>query len=60
MDYKSVLSDVRIYNLLGQEVYAQKTGSANLELDLSTLVVGPYIVKLISEEGQYNFRIIKQ
>ncbi|MEM5566951.1 T9SS type A sorting domain-containing protein [Psychroserpens sp. AS72] len=60
VDYKSVLSAIKIYNLLGQEVYAQKTASANLQIDLSTLSVGAYIVKLISEEGQHNFRIIKQ
>lgn len=60
VDYKSVLSAITIYNLLGQEVYAEKTASANLQLDLSTLAVGPYIVKLTSEDQQHQFKIIKQ
>lgn len=60
VDYKSVLSEVNIYNLLGQEVYAEKTTTSNLQLDLSRLAVGAYIVKLVSEEGEHHFRIIKQ
>ena len=58
--YKSVLSAVKIYSLLGQEVYAEKTNASNLQLDISTLSAATYIVKLITEKGQHNFRIIKQ
>ncbi|WP_452233157.1 T9SS type A sorting domain-containing protein [Lacinutrix sp. MEBiC02595] len=58
--YKSVLNAVKIYNLLGQEVYAENTASSNLKLDISTLSAGVYIVKLLAEKGQHNIRIIKQ
>ncbi|WP_241492450.1 GEVED domain-containing protein [Lacinutrix himadriensis] len=58
--YKSALSAVKIYNLLGQEVYTQKTNASNLQLDISTLSAATYVVKLITEKGQHNFRIIKQ
>ena len=58
--YKSVINAVTVYNLLGQEVYFKSTTSANLQLDLSSLTIGIYIVKLISEEGQHSFKIIKQ
>ncbi|MBQ0785854.1 MAG: T9SS type A sorting domain-containing protein [Oceanihabitans sp.] len=58
--YKSALSAVKIYNLLGQEVYAEKTNSSNLQLDISALTAGTYMVKLITEKRQHHFRIIKQ
>lgn len=60
VEYKSVLNAVKIYNNLGQEVLAQNTDAANLQLDLSTLTAGAYIVKLFAEKGQHSFRIIKQ
>ncbi|WP_456437560.1 T9SS type A sorting domain-containing protein [Psychroserpens sp.] len=58
--YNSVINAVTIYDFLGKEVYSKNTASANLQLDLSSLTIGIYIVKLISEEGQHSFKIIKQ
>jgi hypothetical protein len=60
INYRSALNAVKIYNLLGQEVYAKNTASASLQLNISTLAVGTYIVKLMTEEGQHNFKILKQ
>ena len=60
INYKSILNTVKIYNTLGQEVYAKNTDAANLQLNVSTLAVGTYIVKLMTEEGQRNFTMIKQ
>ena len=60
INYKSLLKAVTIYNLLGQEVYTKKTASANVQLDLASLAVGSYVVKLISEDQQHTFKMIKQ
>ena len=60
VNYKSVLNAVKIYNLVGQEVFAKQTDSENLQLDLSSLAIGTYIVKLVSEEAVHTFKIIKQ
>ncbi|MDN6310561.1 MAG: T9SS type A sorting domain-containing protein [Flavobacteriaceae bacterium] len=60
IEYKSVLNAVKIYNNLGQEVFAQNTDATELQLDLSTLTPGAYIVKLFAEKGQHSLRIIKQ
>ena len=58
--YKSELNQVKIYNLLGQEVYLQNTTTSRLQLDLSSLAAGAYLVKLFTQEGAHNFRIIKR
>ncbi len=60
ISYKSELSGVKIYTLLGQEVYTQNTAASDMQLDLSTLSAGAYIVKLFTEEMQHSLRIIKQ
>ncbi|WP_033962089.1 T9SS type A sorting domain-containing protein [Psychroserpens jangbogonensis] len=57
---KSVLNAVKIYNILGQEVYAKNTEASQLKLDLSSFTSGIYIVKLFTEEGQHSFRVIKE
>ena len=58
--YKSPLNVVKIYNTVGQEVFAQNVDSTELQIDLSTLNSGAYIVRLFAEEGQHSFRIVKQ
>ena len=60
VNYKSVLNAVKVYNLVGQEVFAKQTDSENLQLNLSSLAIGTYIVKLVSEEAVHTFKIIKQ
>ncbi len=60
ISYKSVINTVKIYNLLGQEVYAKNAASATLQLDVSSLTAGTYVVKLTSEDGEHPFKILKQ
>ena len=58
--YKSEINSAKVYNLLGQEVAAQNNAASHLKLNLSALSAGTYIVKLFTEEGQHNFRIVKK
>ncbi|RFN58567.1 T9SS type A sorting domain-containing protein [Marixanthomonas ophiurae] len=62
LSYKSEISSVKIYNLLGQEqeVYTQNKTASTLQLNVSKLTTGAYIVKLVSEEGYYSFNMLKQ
>ncbi|WP_431135632.1 T9SS type A sorting domain-containing protein [Psychroserpens mesophilus] len=60
INYKSALNGVKIYNLVGQEVFAKQTDSENIQLDLSSLTTGTYLVKLVSREAMHTFKIIKQ
>lgn len=60
IEYKSNIRIVRIYDLLGKEVYFKNTSGSTLQLDLSSLHSGNYIVNLDTENGQHNFKIIKR
>lgn len=60
VEYKSVLTGVKIYNVVGQEVLNRTTSSSQLQLDISEFTTGIYIVKLFAEEGQHSFRITKE
>jgi hypothetical protein len=54
VSYKSLIDSIKIYNLLGQEVYSKNTNSDSLQLDLASLTVGSYIVKLFSEQHKIS------
>ena len=59
ISYKDAIDNVKIYNLIGQEVFSENVNSANSQINLSMLAAGNYIVKLSSAELQHNFKIVK-
>lgn len=56
---KENLKNVMVYNLLGQEVYNVKMNAMSVNLDLSNLSSGNYIVKVESDSKQKIFKAIK-
>ena len=58
--YKSVVNDVKIYNLLGQEVYSKNINSADAQLNIASLATGTYVVKVTAENAQHTFKIVKE
>ena len=59
ISYKSAIDNVKIYNLLGQEVFSQNINSANSQINIASLTAGNYIVKLSSAEFQHSIKIQK-
>ena len=55
----SEVSDLAIYNLLGQEVFAKKSVSSESQIDVSNLNSGTYIVKIANDAKMDSFKIVK-
>ncbi len=53
---------VEIYNLAGKLIYSQTypANTKRLEIDMSNLVNGFFILKISTSEKLYNYKIIKQ
>ena len=51
-----------VYNALGQEMLAgtMAAGAATTELDLTTLAIGVYVLKVTSTEGSVTRRVVRQ
>ena len=50
---------IMIYNLLGQKVYSLKPESIfKIDVDVSSLSNGTYMVKALSDNKLHNFKII--
>ncbi len=60
LSYSSVISSVKIINVLGQEVFNEKINSKETNLDLSNLKAGNYIVTLQIGESVKTIKIVKQ
>ncbi len=55
------ISEAKVYNILGQQVYRTVSETNNLEqLDISSLDSGVYLIEIITENGSTIKRIIKQ
>ncbi|MDG4951024.1 T9SS type A sorting domain-containing protein [Weeksellaceae bacterium KMM 9724] len=58
---ESNLKSIEVYNLIGQKVLTRNAEGKNIQIDISKLKSGAYIIKLINEYGdQQSFKIIKK
>ncbi len=60
LSYKTAINNVRVVNLLGQEVLNTKTNSNDVQVNMSTLTAGAYIVNITFEDAIHTIKVIKQ
>ncbi|WP_264521062.1 T9SS type A sorting domain-containing protein [Flavobacterium sp. N1994] len=56
----NAVSDIVIYNVMGQIVYENKTSDESLQIDMSKLERSTYLVQIISEGKKEIVKIIKK
>ncbi len=54
MSYSEIISDVSVYNLLGQQVIAKAINANQSQIDMSNLASGAYIVKSYCKQSSQN------
>ncbi|GGD16721.1 fibronectin type III domain-containing protein [Flavobacterium orientale] len=57
--YSNTISDLVIYNLLGQQVLATKPNTTQGQVNMSSLPIGTYLVKVTSENQTKTIKVIK-
>lgn len=60
LSYTQSISDVAVYNLLGQKVISNSINANEAAIDMSSLSSGSYIVKITSEDQTKTVKIIKE
>lgn len=60
ISYSKEMSDVAIFNIMGQQVFASKINSTNAQIDLSGLSNGAYFVKVSSDNATKTIKVIKK
>jgi hypothetical protein len=48
-----------VYNTEGRKIITKKSDNDNLVIDMSSLPAGTYILRLISEKPDFNWKIVK-
>ncbi|SCX89029.1 GEVED domain-containing protein [Flavobacterium caeni] len=60
LSYDKTITDVAVYNLVGQQVMAKKIGATQTQLDLSGLARGSYLVKVNADGQSKTIKVIKE
>ena len=60
LSYTKNISDVQVFNLMGQQVSAVNVQNRESKVDMSNLPTGTYIVKVTSEGQIKTIKVIKQ
>lgn len=60
LSYKSAISNVKVINLLGQEVVNAKANTNDVQVDMSTLNAGVYIVNVTVDDIVHSIKVIKE
>jgi hypothetical protein len=60
LSYNKEISNVEVYNLLGQKVSTDSVNANNAQIDMSDLSNGTYIVKVTSDNHVKTIKVVKQ
>lgn len=58
--YSKTVTEVAVFNLLGQQLLTSKVNAAQGQVNLSTLAAGTYILKVSSENGSTAIKVVKK
>jgi hypothetical protein len=60
IEYTSDLSNVSVYNLLGQQVLTKKVTATSTQIDMSGLNAGTYLVKVEANDASKTIKVVKR
>ncbi len=60
LSYTQTISEVRVFNMIGQEVLAKAIGSNLSQIDMSALSKGAYLVKVLAGNQIKTIKVIKE
>lgn len=60
LSYKTAISNVKVINLLGQEVVNAKANTNDVQVDMSALNAGAYIVNITVDDTVHSIKVIKE
>lgn len=60
LSYSKTITGVTVFNLLGQEVISKTANQGEVQIDLSQLAAGTYIVKVQSEDAFKLIKVVKK
>jgi hypothetical protein len=60
LSYNKDISNIAIYNLLGQEMISKAINASQTQIDMSNLATGTYLVKVTADSQVKTIKIVKE
>ncbi|MFL9838059.1 GEVED domain-containing protein [Flavobacterium sp. ST-75] len=60
MSYTNTITGIEVYNLVGQRVIEKSYAQNEVQLDMSQLTAGTYMVKVITVDASSTIKVVKQ
>lgn len=60
IEYTSDITNVEVYNLMGQQLFSKKANAMNTTLDMSKFQAGTYLVKVTAGKVSKTIKVIKR
>jgi len=60
LSYEQNITNVAVYNVLGQEIITKKSDANQTQVDMSGLASGTYIVRVTADNTTKTFKVIKE
>lgn len=60
IDAKEEISEIKVYNMAGQQVLSKEARSKNPKVDMSALKAGVYVVEVTSDSNTTTHKVIKK
>ena len=60
IEYDALLSNVEVYNMLGQKLISRNVDAASAQIDMSQLPTGTFLVKAASGNLSKTYKVVRQ
>jgi len=60
LSYDQIIKNIKVYNVLGQNIASKEINDKNGSIDLSNLPAGPYLIQITSDGITKSMTILKQ
>jgi len=60
LSFSQNMTDISIFNILGQKVLTKKVNATEDKIDMSNLAAGTYLVKVMVDNGVKTIKVVKQ
>lgn len=60
LSYDKNITNVAVYNVLGQEIMIKNNNANQSQIDMSSLASGTYLVRVTADNAEKTFKVIKQ
>ena len=60
LKYSKVISNVKVFNLIGQEVFDKNINTTSTSIDMEKFANGTYFINVSSNDGSKTIKIVKE